>query len=315
MMKNNPFLIAHISDPHICVLKGVKIRELMNKRILGWLSWHLHRRYKNSEVVLQKLCRDLMEKTPDHVMISGDLTQLGTPLEFKYALEFLKNLGPPGMITVVPGNHDVYVNTDWDHTFAHWQAYMSSDVNFVNSSSVENTRIDFPIIRLRGHIALIGISTAIPSAPFFAIGSIGSAQLSAFEKVLVKTGNQGFFRIVIIHHPPLEGAVGWRKRLVDAQQFRSIVKRCGAELIVHGHSHRRSFSHVETHSGQIPVICTASTSSLDRRPERRARYHLYRIHRLSTEWKVELSEYSFCCSKKPFICSGRKCFQIAHKVI
>ena len=38
------FVLAHLSDPHLSSLTGVRLTSLLNKRLLGYLSWHHHRR-------------------------------------------------------------------------------------------------------------------------------------------------------------------------------------------------------------------------------------------------------------------------------
>ena len=59
-------------------------------------------------------------------------------------------------------------------------------------------------------------STATPSAPFMATGSLGGRQLQRLADLLRDTGRQGLFRVVLLHHPPVPGEEKWRKRLTDA---------------------------------------------------------------------------------------------------
>ena len=95
----------------------------------------------------------------------------------------------------------------------------------------------FPTLRLRGDVALIGLSTARPSAPFFATGRLGERQLEALDRMLESTGADGRFRIVLLHHPPGRDTVRWRKSLRDGEALRDVLARRGAELILHGHAH------------------------------------------------------------------------------
>ena len=53
------FTLAHVSDWHATSLEGVRPRELMNKRVLGWLSWMSGRRHVHRLEVLRALFRDL----------------------------------------------------------------------------------------------------------------------------------------------------------------------------------------------------------------------------------------------------------------
>ena len=286
---NETFTIAHLSDPHLSSPDEVKVRELLNKRIYGFIKWQLRRGTEHSSEVLEALIRDLQVTEPDHIAVTGDLTHLGLPREFRKAAELLPSLGPPSKVTVIPGNHDFYVSTDWDSTFGLWTDYMISDVAHLRDQAGKNSRSTFPSLRIRGLAALIGVCTARPSAPLLAVGSIGQAQLQELEKTLAETGRQRLFRIILVHHPPVYGTVSWRKRLTDGSAFRSVLARCGAELILHGHAHRSSLRRFETPTGWAPAVGVPSASSLGLKPWRRARYHLYRVTREGDAWKVVMS--------------------------
>ena len=286
---NETFTLAHLSDLHLSSPDDVKIRELFNKRIYGYIKWKLRRGAEHSSEVLEALIRDLRSTVPDHIAITGDLTHLGLPREFQKAATLLPSLGPPSKVTVIPGNHDAYVSTDWDITFGLWTDYMLSDAAYLSARAGTNSGSTFPSLRIRGLAALIGISTARPSAPLLAVGSIGQAQLQELEKALVETAQQRLFRIVLMHHPPVYGTVSWRKRLTDGDDFRSLLARHGAELILHGHAHRSSLRQFETTAGWAPAVGVPSASSLGFKPWRRARYHLYRVTRAGDGWKVVMS--------------------------
>ena len=71
----------------------------------------------------------------------------------------------------------------------------------------------FPFLRRRGDVALIALSTALPTAPFLATGRLGTRQLARFAEMLDQTS--GLFRIVLIHHPPLSAVPAFLRRLID----------------------------------------------------------------------------------------------------
>ena len=225
---NETFTLAHLSDLHLSSLNDVKVRELLNKRIYGYLKWQLKRRAEHRREVLDALLLNLQHTTPDHIAVTGDLTHLGLPREFREARNLLQSLGSPSRVTVIPGNHDTYVSTDWNSTFALWTDYMLSDEAHLGAKAGTNVHTTFPSLRVRGIAALIGVSTARPSAPLLAVGSVGQIQLQKLEKILVETGKQRLFRVVLIHHPPVNGTVSWRKRLTDASAFRSVLAFCSS---------------------------------------------------------------------------------------
>ena len=304
---NDSFTLAHFSDPHLSSLVGVKIRDLLNKRILGYFSWLKKRRRVHRPEVLAALLKDLKLAEPDHIVVTGDLTHLGLPSEFRQVGQWLSTLGPPERVTLIPGNHDSYVARAWDKSCSIWAPYLRSDASQDPATASEF----FPILRVRGPIALIGLTSARPSIPFLAVGSLGRSQLVKFEKILAQTGELGLLRVVLIHHSPVQGTINWRKRLTDSAAFAEVLARQGAELVLHGHAHYPIQSELETPAGKVPVIGTPSASALDRRPERLARYHLYRFERLAKGWSITLSVRSFSFKQHCFIADEEICLPLA----
>jgi 3',5'-cyclic AMP phosphodiesterase CpdA len=299
------FTLAHLSDPHLSLLKGVKFRELMNKRAYGYLSWHLRRHNEHEEAVLNALLQDMRSSKPDHIAITGDLTHLGLPKEFRSAREMLKSIGSPNHVTVIPGNHDAYVRASWKRTFCLWWDYMASDALQRPPEDMSGMARAFPILRVRGHIALIGVSTALPTLPLLAVGRIGQEQLGRLEKILMETREKNLFRVLLIHHPPVAGVVSWRKRLTDRSAFQTLVGRYGAELILHGHSHRNHLGHMVTSQGKVSVIGASSASAIGRNVRRRARFHLCHLMQNAGQWELFLSVRVYSPEKKQFVEENR----------
>ena len=295
------FTLAHFSDLHLSCLDSVRVRELLNKRLYGYLRWKLHRGAEHLDSILSALKLDINQTIPDHIAITGDLTHLSLPAEFQKAESWLRSIGSPGQVTVIPGNHDAYVKTDWNQTFACWTRYMLSDNNRLRDTTATSLDSVFPFLRVRGPIALIGLCSAHPSAPYLAVGSIGSNQLRRLEAILSQTAEQRLFRVLLIHHPPAQGTVSWRKRLIDAAALRSVLARHGSELILHGHAHRTAQSYLKTPSGSAPVMGAPSVSALGRTQERRARYYIYRIAPAPHGWDVRLAVRIYSPDEKRFI--------------
>lgn len=304
MVPAETFTLAQLSDPHLSSLTGIHPRDLVNKRVLGYLSWRLHRRTAHRQEVLTALIRDLRDQQPDHIVICGDLTHLGLPKEFAETRDWLHGLAPPSEVTVVPGNHDAYVQGLWGRTFALWAEYMASDADGGQETIGASFDRTFPSLRVRGPIALIGISTARPSAPFLAVGRVGSDQLRKLENMLRQAGQQHLFRIVLMHHPPLPGTVGWRKRLTDGARFRAVVEQHGAELILHGHAHRSCVAQLETSVGRCPAIGVSSASADCQEHKRGAQYHIYRLTRTVEGWELLLSVRGYSPGEGRFLPQG-----------
>lgn len=281
------FTLAHLSDPHLGAMPIPGLGQLAGKRAFGFLSWNLRRKAIHDGPVLPALVADLRQAAPDHVAVTGDVTNISLPKEFARAGGWLEGLGTPQDVTVVPGNHDAYVAVPWDQSLGHWSAFMAgrrSDGQDRAPADLE----DFPFVRERDQVALIGVSTARPMPIRSAAGRIGETQLAALAGELAALGRRGLFRVVLIHHPPLGGEIHPRKRLLDAEALAAVVAEHGAELILHGHTHRSGLGRLPTPAGHAPVIGVPSASARPHKGKGHARYHLYRVARDGAGWKVEV---------------------------
>src|SRR5471030_1613544 len=111
------FTLAHLSDPHLPPLPAARLRDLDNKRALGYLNWRRNRRKFHRRDVLDALVSDIRTQTPDHIAVTGDLVNLSLEAEFAPARAWLESVGTPDRVTVIPGNHDAYVRAT-QHRFA-----------------------------------------------------------------------------------------------------------------------------------------------------------------------------------------------------
>ena len=266
------FTLAHLSDLHVTPIRGGSLWDFANKRALGRLSWLRKRRHEHRPEILGGLLADLDRQGPDHVALTGDLTNVGLRSEIEAALPWLRALGGPSRVSLVPGNHDAYAAPVEPRGFAPWNDYMGEP-----GIEIDASRYRFPYVRRAGPIALIGLSSAIPTPVGLASGRLGSEQLEDLEARLEALGREPCCRVVLIHHPPVGAGQAPRRRLTDAPALRAVLARQGAELILHGHIHRPSVERIEGPAGPIPVVGVASSSARGRKPGRRASYHLYRF--------------------------------------
>lgn len=247
------FRFAHLSDPHL-PLPAVRVRDLLSKRVTGWLSWRYRRRQIHAPEALAAAVADLRRAKPDHIAVTGDIANISTASEFQQAAAWLRALGRPEDITLVPGNHDAYVPVAWAKSLGLWGAYMAGD-----GASPPTSRDDFPLLRRRGVVAFVGLSTAVPRAPLIATGEVGTSQLARFEAIMGDL--RGLCRVVLIHHPPQIGGASRHKELSDQRAVRDAIARVGADLVLHGHMHRTMLGRIESPLGPVPVLGVASTSA------------------------------------------------------
>lgn len=275
------FTLAHLSDLHATDVRLGSPRDLLSKRALGWLSWRHKRRKEHLQAVLDALLEDLRAHRPDHVAVTGDLTHLGLPGEIEAAVDWLERIGPPERVAIVPGNHDAYAGAAGAERWAPWRAYLGDGAGRQAprpDPAGDPATAGFPWVRRIGpSLALLGVSSARPTAPLLATGVIGPAQRARLEQQLDELGAEGRTRVVLMHHPPIPAGQSRRRQLDDAEALRALLARAGAELILHGHTHESHLGELPGPHGAIPVIGVPSSSSIGKRPARRARYHLYRI--------------------------------------
>lgn len=269
------FVLAHVSDLHMA--GRPLLTELLSKRGLGFINWRRKRKYIHRPDVLAAITRDLTAQAHDHVAVTGDLVNFSLPDEYQRAARWLGTLGSPRDVSVVPGNHDTYVRGTEDAPAAFWADYMRGD------DGVDR----FPYLRRRGEVALIALSTALPTGPFMATGRLGNRQLARFAETLDQT--RGLFRIVLIHHPPRSPWRRYLRRLIDAPQLRAVLAAQGAELLLHGHDHRRAVISLDGPQGtKIPAVGVPAASA--RAPhggEDAAGYNIFHIDGTRGAWRCE----------------------------
>jgi 3',5'-cyclic AMP phosphodiesterase CpdA len=276
------FILAHLSDVHLAPLPRPNPLELLSKRGLGYLNWLRKRRRIHRADVLARVVADLKASAPDHLAVTGDLVNLSLTHEFAAARAWLEKLGDPAAVTVVPGNHDCYVPAASTFALQHWAPYMQGDDNG-----------NFPFVRRRGPVALIGLSTSLPTPPLAATGSLHGGQLERLGGVLAALGREKAFRAVLIHHPPVEGAHYFR-RLRDAEALRDVLRQHGAELVLHGHHHTSSLAWLPGPEFHIPVAGVPSASvAPGRHHDDPAGYHLYEIDGAPGDWRCTLVARGF----------------------
>jgi 3',5'-cyclic AMP phosphodiesterase CpdA len=280
------FTLAHLSDIHLGPMPRVRRRDLFGKRALGYANWHRGRKYVHRRDILDVLTRDIVERKPDHIAVTGDLVNIGLPEEFLLAADWLRELGTPDKVTAIPGNHDAYVRLHPDYGTRHWLPYMQA--NAAGEAVFRTPATAFPFIRRVDDVALIGLSSAIPTLPFIAAGRLGSAQRAALATALDELKRLDLFRVVLIHHPPLPGQAPWRRNLRDAKHLMEILKEKGAELVLHGHDHQQTTFELETASGPAWVIGVPSASEAVEGRIPAARYNEYRIERNKGGWRCEM---------------------------
>ena len=129
--------------------------------------------------LLDRTLVEVNDLAPDIVVVTGDLTNMGYRQEFREAREYLDRLTCTEVL-VVPGNHDRLVPVPeaqgWGK-LARW-----------------STAGEWPYVHRYDRVSLIGLSSALPTAPLLASGRLGSAQCARLGRVLAQEREAGPLR-------------------------------------------------------------------------------------------------------------------------
>lgn len=276
--------VAHLSDPHLLDLAGVtRSRLFRSKRLTGYLTLKLHRMAAHQAHIVEAMVDDINAQRVDHVAITGDITNLALEPEFAFARRIFDRLELSARdISVVPGNHDVYTRgSEREQRFVRYFAeHITSDLPVAGPTGHPSG--PFPFVRLRGPLAIVGMSTAVARLPLIAAGYAGAEQLQAVAAVLMHPEVRCRTPVVLVHHP-LVDLPGWlltfTHGLAEGRRIRRLLERhVDQAVVLHGHLHDRVHREMRTsRGGTIHHIGATSASMVHRQPHRMAGYNLYRF--------------------------------------
>ncbi|HEU4411051.1 MAG TPA: metallophosphoesterase [Polyangiaceae bacterium] len=272
-------IVAHLSDLHLLGEGEVAPWRYFNKRLTGLvnLKWRRHAVHKPD--VARALARELRTRAVEHVVVTGDLSNLALEREFEAARTFFENdLGlDPGRVSVIPGNHDLYTQgSARSGRFArYFGPYLEGDLEGV---AVRHPAGPFPYVRLRGPLAIIGLATALPRPPMFASGALGREQLRALERVLSLGPVRERLPLLLQHHPPHNPVSPFRtltNGLWDARELRALLERMPRGVLLHGHLHERVHRRLGSRGGAVDIVGATSASLVHEHEDRIAGFNLY----------------------------------------
>ncbi|HEY5680889.1 MAG TPA: metallophosphoesterase [Pseudomonadales bacterium] len=264
--------LIHLSDPHLSSLHGVKLRDLLGKRTLGYQSWYRKRRHQYTMDTLRRVTRAVRNEAADAIVVTGDLVHLGMAQELRQAREWLESVGGPDRVLVIPGNHDCYHRQSWALVKETIGPYLALE------KDTADARDGYPLVRRSGEASVIAAGTAEPTAWWSASGSLGAAQTTRLEDALIKARET--FTFLAIHHPPLPGMAPRRKSLRDAHALAELLERHAPDVVLHGHLHANQ----ENSDTPTRIFCTAPPSS--ERPRAPASYRVFDVVEDASGYRV-----------------------------
>lgn len=260
-------LLAHLTDIHVADERDYE--EAWKPKVR-----------KHSEEMLERLLADLASFRPDHVVLTGDLTQTSLRSEFERARAYLDAHLPGLSVTVLPGNHD-----RWSE-----EAYVGRwfEEIFGDLSTCELGGSGFPFCRLLGdEAALIALDSSpyVPGVnPADVKGFVSPEQLRRLAEIADDPRLRSRLLVVVLHHHLRLSEEDERAAdpkdptpLINAAAVIDALREANVGLVLHGHRHKQMRLDLRLGGRRVPVLCPGSATRVDARPDRTGRYGLYRL--------------------------------------
>jgi len=256
--------IGHISDLHILAISDVRPWEYLNKRLVGGLNLLLNRSKAHSSVVVERALEALASLDVDHIVISGDLTNLALDSEFAAAAEIIRSIeSSSSRVSVVPGNHDYYTpgaasSGRFEH---HFKDYLKSDL-----PEYQLERGYF-FCYLRGEVAFVGLNSGIATPWLFATGKVDEDELAQAARILDDERLKSRFKVVVVHHPLMADEYhrfNFNRRLLNADKVLTTLREKNVDLVLHGHNHYLSVLKIpKLGEPGTTYVCEAGSTSME----------------------------------------------------
>ncbi|HUG51954.1 MAG TPA: metallophosphoesterase [Vicinamibacteria bacterium] len=186
---------------------------------------------REDAAVAEALRDEIAARSPLLVAVSGDLTQRARTREFRAARAFLDAL--PGVVLVVPGNHDVPL---WD-VFARFASPLR---NYRRHLTAELA----PFFH-QEDLAVMGLNTA--RSWTFKNGRVSWAQIEQIRDRFAPLPER-VFKVLVTHHPFIPAPGDPDPRVVGrGLQALQAAEAAGVDLLLAGHLHLGFCGDVRAH--------------------------------------------------------------------
>lgn len=214
-------IIAQVSDIHVRP-RGMLYQNLVDSNAM----------FTRAVETLNRL-----DPKPHLVLITGDLTDEGSPEEYEMLRELLAPLAHP--YAVMPGNHDDRVRLGEAFGDQPWLP-LEGELNF---------GIDV------GPVRVLALDTTVPGLHH---GELSPTTLTWLERELIANARR---RVVIaMHHPPFSSGIPYLDLygMREIGPFSDLLSRySNIDRIIAGHVHRS----MQTRLGAVPVLTCPSTTT------------------------------------------------------
>jgi Icc protein len=222
--------IVHLSDAHVLDPRPSRTRSGWSMRV-RFLSFGRPLDALGRQRKLRRSLQTARRVGANHVVLSGDLTEIGTPGEFETLAELLHDSGiPSDRISLVPGNHDLYTSADA------WRWALAGPL-----AAFARTSADRP-----GKMLDVGGATLMPIDATFhqpvtrSAGVVAPEVLESIERRAADPAFAGRPLVLVQHHPPFvrkTKAWHWVDGLMGATRMMHLMETFRHLFVMHGHLH------------------------------------------------------------------------------
>lgn len=267
-----PVVLMHISDLHFHRMP-VWPGAYFSKRLLGAGNLLLRRRKLFPRERARALVQRLTELKWEHLLISGDLTQLGQEAEFALARAALQPLleAGPERVTVLPGNHDRYVR-EAPRPDGHAGAFEA----YFGDFCAQNTQGCLHTRPLGGPWWLAGWDSAAPAPWLSAAGRVSAETLKATSRWMA--GLPTGARVIVANHypafyPPPHHYRADHDLLNKDEVADWLLGHPAVTLYLHGHIHHNWRMVVPRPGGPSLTVVNSASSTQIPRPGDTSAFH------------------------------------------
>ncbi len=219
--------IAHLSDVHL-LAKRPSDASARPARLLSF------GRRSDGAARIRKLSRALESARrggADHFVLSGDLTDGGTPGQFEQLAETLHDTKiDPARITLVPGDHDARTHGGWDRA-------LSGPLRAFAPASAG----DAGKVVDRGDVCIMPLDVSSHQTLTRSAGVLTAHAAACLWRRLKDTALSRRVMVVVQHHPPFAHSRGpwqWVDGLRGTERQMALLASYPHAHVLHGHLHR-----------------------------------------------------------------------------
>lgn len=249
--------IGQLTDIHVRDFSGMRFTDLFRKRLIGYANYERRRKKEYDAGVVRAAVAGLIDAAVDHVVVTGDLSNVALESAWRSARALLEPLrGAEIGVSVIPGNHDAYVPSALDGTFERVFDDWLGDLR--------DRPHPYPYVVRIGPVSLVHVNTGVPTPPIQAFGRLGGPQLERLDALLEQEREAGQTLVVALHHHPTRAPHKQHelpRGLHDAAPFRALLRTHRVALVLHGHNHYHHARRLRGAPETLIVGCSCSTTT------------------------------------------------------